>query len=429
AVIATPAPTVPAVVRDCVAAGVRGAVVVSAGFRETGAAGAALEREVLAEARRGPLRLLGPNALGVMVPPTGLNATLTGTTARPGGVALLSQSGALLTAILDWSRVEHVGFSAVVSVGSMADVGWGDLTAELGDDPHTRSILLYLEAVGDARAFLSAAREVALRKPIIAIKAGRTAPAARAAASHTGTLTGSDEVLTAAFRRTGVLRVDSIAELFYMAEVLAKQPHPRGRRLTIVTNAGGPGVLAADALVAGGGELAPLSEATTAALDALLPPHWSRGNPVDVLGDADDERLARALSAAARDEHGDGLLVTLVPFGPASPTRVAEALGRLARPAGKPVLASWRRAGQVAEGVRLLNEAGVPTFSYPDAAARIFNYMGRYAYSLAGLYETPTLGGDPEREDPAGAERLVAEARAAGRTVLPEADSKALLAA
>src|SRR5690606_24627866 len=188
AVIATPAPTVPAVVRDCFAAGVRGAVVVSAGFRETGAAGAALEREVLAEARRGPLRLLGPNALGVMVPPTGLNATLTGTTARPGGVALLSQSGALLTAILDWSRVEHVGFSAVVSVGSMADVGWGDLIAYLGDDPHTRSILLYMESVGDARAFLSAAREVALRKPIIAIKAGRTAPAARAAASHTGTL-------------------------------------------------------------------------------------------------------------------------------------------------------------------------------------------------------------------------------------------------
>ena len=429
AVIATPAPTVPAVVRDCFAAGVRGAVVVSAGFRETGAAGAALEREVLAEARRGPLRLLGPNALGVMVPPTGLNATLTGTTARPGGVALLSQSGALLTAILDWSRVEHVGFSAVVSVGSMADVGWGDLIAYLGDDPHTRSILLYMESVGDARAFLSAAREVALRKPIIAIKAGRTAPAARAAASHTGTLTGSDEVLTAAFRRTGVLRVDTIAELFYMAEVLAKQPHPRGRRLTIVTNAGGPGVLAADALVAGGGELAPLSEATTAALDALLPPHWSRGNPVDVLGDADDERFARALSAAARDEHGDGLLVTLVPFGPASPTRVAEALGRLARTAGKPVLASWMGGAEVAEGVRLLNEAGVPTFSYPDAAARIFNYMGRYAYSLAGLYETPTLGGDPEREDPARAERLVAEAHAAGRTVLPEAASKALLAA
>jgi acetyltransferase len=244
AVIATPAATVPGIVAECVEVGVKGAIIISAGFRETGAAGAALEQEILAQARRGGMRIIGPNCLGVMCPRTGLNATFAAGMALPGNVGFISQSGALGTAILDWSLREHVGFSAFISIGSMLDVGWGDLIDYLGDDPHTQSILLYMESVGDARAFLSAARAVALSKPIIVIKAGRTAAAARAATSHTGTLAGSDAVLDAAFRRSGVLRVDSIAELFSMAEVLAKQPRPRGPRLAIVTNAGGPGVLA-----------------------------------------------------------------------------------------------------------------------------------------------------------------------------------------
>ncbi|HET6659861.1 MAG TPA: CoA-binding protein, partial [Rubrobacter sp.] len=313
AVIVAPAPEAPGIIRECVEAGVEGAIIISAGFRETGSEGAELERQVLEEARRGRMRIIGPNCLGVMKPPTGLNATFAGAIARPGSVALLSQSGALLTAILDESFMENIGFSALVSVGSMMDVGWGDLIYYLGDDPYTKSIVIYMESVGDARSFLSAAREVALAKPIIVIKAGRTEAAGKAAASHTGSLTGSDEVLDAAFSRSGVLRVDEISELFGMAEVLGKQPHPRGPRLTILTNAGGPAVLATDALIGNGGELAEISEETMDALNGLLPTPWSHGNPVDVLGDADPERYAKTLETAASDPQSDGLLVILTP--------------------------------------------------------------------------------------------------------------------
>jgi acetyltransferase len=258
AVVATPAATVPGVVAECAAAGVKAAIIVSAGFREVGAAGLELERQVLAEARRGGMRIVGPNCLRVMCPSTGLNATFANAMARPGNVGFISQSGALCTAILDWSLREAVGFSAFISIGSMTDVGWGDLIQYLGDDQHTQSIILYIESIGHARAFLSAAREVALTKPVIALKAGRTEAAAKAAASHTGALAGSDEVLDAAFRRCGVLRVNGISDLFYMSEVLAKQPRPKGPCLTIVTNAGGPGVLATDALISQGACLAEL---------------------------------------------------------------------------------------------------------------------------------------------------------------------------
>ncbi|MCP3137323.1 bifunctional acetate--CoA ligase family protein/GNAT family N-acetyltransferase [Pyxidicoccus xibeiensis] len=428
AVIVTPAAAVPGIIRECAELGVRGAIIISAGFRETGPEGARLEAEILQVAQAARMRLIGPNCLGVMRPPSGLNATFAGAMARPGNVAFISQSGALLTSILDWSLREAVGFSAIVSVGSMLDVGWGDLIDFLADDPMTRSILLYMESIGDARAFLSAAREVALTKPIIVIKAGRTAQAAQAAASHTGTLTGSDEVLSAAFRRTGVLRVDSISDLFYMAETLARQPRPAGRRLTILTNAGGPGVLATDALVAGGGELAVLGEDTRKALDAFLPPQWSHGNPVDVLGDADPERYAKALELAGKDPNSDGLLVILTPQDMTRPTQTADRLKPYAKLHGKPVLASWMGGSEVVAGERLLNDAGIPTFGYPDTAARIFNYMWRYTYNLAGLYETPTLAEEPgARRDEA--RRLVDEARAAGRTLLTEYESKQLLAA
>src|SRR5579871_123149 len=267
AVIVTPAQTVAAIVRECGQHGVKGVVVISAGFRETGPAGAELEREVVEEARRAGIRLIGPNCLGVMCPITGLNATFAQTTARPGTVGFLSQSGALCTAILDWSLRVDVGFSTFVSTGSMLDVGWGDLIDYLGDDSETKCIVIYMESIGDARSFLSAAREVALTKPIIVIKAGRTEAAAKAAASHTGALTGSDEVLHAAFRRCGVLRVERIADLFHMSEVLSKQPRPKGPRLTIVTNAGGPGVLATDALILSGGTLSELAPETVAALN------------------------------------------------------------------------------------------------------------------------------------------------------------------
>jgi hypothetical protein len=238
---------------------VKGAIVISAGFKELGPEGVELERQVLVEARKGGIRIIGPNCLGLMSPPSGVNATFAAGMARPGNVGFISQSGALCTAVLDWSFREMVGFSAFVSIGSMVDVGWGDLIDYLGQDPLTRSILIYMESVGDARSFLSAAREVALRKPIIVIKAGRTAAGGKAAASHTGSLTGSNDVLDAAFRRTGILRVNNISELFYLAEVLAKQPRPKGNKLSILTNAGGPAVLATDALISSGGQLAELS--------------------------------------------------------------------------------------------------------------------------------------------------------------------------
>src|SRR6185437_12731415 len=247
------------------------------------------------------MRIVGPNCLGIMSPVTGLNATFASRMALRGNVAFLSQSGALCTAVLDWSHGANVGFSAFVSVGSMVDVGWGDLIDHFGDDPNTKSIIIYMESIGDPRSFLSAAREVALTKPIIIIKAGRTEGGALAAASHTGALTGSDEVLDAAFRRSGVLRVNTIADLFYMAETLASQPRPKGPRLTILTNAGGPVVLATDALISNGGELAKLSDKTVAQLNELLPEHWSKRNPIDVLGDAGPDRYKSAVEIAAAD--------------------------------------------------------------------------------------------------------------------------------
>ncbi|QOV91458.1 bifunctional acetate--CoA ligase family protein/GNAT family N-acetyltransferase [Humisphaera borealis] len=429
AVVVTPAPAVPGVIGQCADAGVKAAIVISAGFKEMGPDGAALERQVLAEARRGRMRLIGPNCLGVMNPLTGLNATFAAGMARPGNVAFLSQSGALLTAILDWSQKELVGFSGFVSTGSMLDVGWGDLIDYFGSDPRTQSILIYMESIGDARAFLSAAREVALSKPIIVIKAGRTEQAAKAAASHTGSLTGSDEVLNAAFRRSGVLRVQNIADLFYMAEVLAKQPRPRGPRLTIVTNAGGPGVLATDALIEAGGQLAPLADTTITAFNELLPPHWSHNNPVDILGDAGPDRYAKALEIAAADPNSDGMLVILTPQDMTDATLTAEALKKHAKIEGKPVLASWMGGPTTQAGVAILNTAGIPTFDFPDTAARAFHYMWRYTYHLRGLYETPMLDDETDHLDRATADAVISGASAAGITLLDEFDSKRLLSA
>jgi acetyltransferase len=430
AVIVTPAPTVPGVVTECVAAGVKSAIIISAGFKEAGAAGVELERQI-AETASGKLRLIGPNCLGVMRPVTHLNATFASAMARPGTVGFISQSGALLTAVLDWSFRENVGFSACVSVGSMLDVDWGDLINFLGDDPHTHSIMIYMESIGDARSFISAAREVALTKPIIVIKAGRTAAAAKAAASHTGALAGSDDVLDAVFRRCGVLRVNSIADLFHMAEVLAKQPRPSGSRLTIVTNAGGPGVLATDTLIALGGELAELSEPTMQALDKVLPPHWSHGNPIDILGDADPERYAQVLEIASKDPNSDGLLVILTPQAMTDPTETASRLTKFAATRGKPVLASWMGGKDIVAGEAILNQANIPTFGYPDTAARTFTLMDRYAYNLRGLYETPTLV-EAEIEaapDRAQAQQFIHDARKSGRTLLTEFESKQILAA
>ncbi len=428
-VLTTPADTVPDLIAESVELGISAAIVISAGFKEHGEHGKDLERQI-SEIIRGKMRLIGPNCLGVMNPVRGFNATFAHTVARPGNVAFISQSGALCTAVLDWSLRENVGFSAFVSVGSMLDVNWGDLVDYFGNDPRTHSIVIYMESIGDARSFLSAAREVSLTKPVIVIKAGRTAAAAKAAASHTGSLTGSDEVLEAAFRRSGVLRVNSIADIFFMSEVLAKQPRPRGKRLCILTNAGGPGVLATDALVAGGGELAELSPETLKAFDEILPPQWSHNNPVDILGDAEPERYAKSLEIAAKDPSIDGMLVVLTPQDMTNPTQIAEKLKPYAKGLGKPVLASWMGGAEVMAGEQILNQAGIPTFQFPDSAVRAFNYMWRYSYNLKGLYETPAL---PQHADAAvqrgKAEHIIQQARQSGRTILTEYESKQLLEA
>lgn len=430
AIVVTPAQLVPQIIGECVDAGVSCAVVISAGFREQGKAGAALEEKIQEHLRRGSLRLIGPNCMGFMIPTIGLNATFAKALPQKGSVAFLSQSGALQTAILDWSRSEQVGFSAIVSTGSMLDVGWGDLIYHFGDDPHTKSILVYMESVGDARSFLSAAREIALSKPIIVIKAGRSEAASRAAASHTGALTGSDDVLEAAFRRSGVLRVQNIADLFYMAEVLSKQPRPRGPRLSIVTNAGGPGVLATDSLIATGGELSVLSPETIRELSSFLSPHWSHGNPVDILADSDADRFGKTIEIVSKDPGSDGLLAVIAPQGHADPTATAEHMKKFAHSTTKPVIASWMGGADVVEGRGILNAAGIPAFAYPDTAARAFTYMWRYTYNLRGLYETPALveGAEPASEIRRKITESVQQVRSTGRTMLNEFEAKQLLA-
>jgi acetyltransferase len=429
AIIAIPAAGVPAVIQECVEAGVKGAIVLSAGFKEIGPEGLALEKTIQ-QAARGKLRLIGPNCLGIQNPHTGLNATFAAQMARPGNVGFISQSGALCTSILDWSLRENVGFSAFISLGSMLDVGWGDLIDYLGEDPHTHSIVLYMESIGDARSFLSAAREVALSKPIIVIKAGRTQAAAQAAASHTGSLTGSDAVLDAAFRRCGVLRVDRIEDLFDMAEVLAKQPRPQGPHLTILTNAGGPGVLATDALIRAGGSLAQLSPQTLEQLNQILPPHWSHGNPIDILGDAGPERFAQVLEVVLQDPGSQGCLVILTPQAMTDPTATAEKVVETWRRSGsrQPILASWMGGALVDAGEQILNQAGIPTYRYPDQAARVFSYLWRFSDNLKALYETPTL--PPARAvERDRVHQILSQARQQGRTLLTEVESKEILAA
>lgn len=428
AIVVTPAVTVPDIIAECVDFGVRSVVVISAGFRERGEEGTRLEERIKAELRRGSTRVIGPNCLGIMNPLIGLDATFAKKTPKGGNVAFLSQSGALLTAILDWAIPQEVGFSGIVSTGSMLDVGWGDLISHYGDDPNTHSILIYMESVGDARSFLSAAREVALTKPLIVIKAGRSEAASKAAASHTGALTGSDEVLDAAFRRCGVLRVQNISDLFYMADVLSKQVRPKGPRLTIVTNAGGPAVLATDALVALGGELAPLTDGTMNQLNEILPAHWSHGNPVDILGDAEPERYSKALEIVSKDPNSDGLMLVMSPQGMTNPAEVAARLTPYAR-GDKPILASLMGGESIESAKPVLNAAGIPLFSFPDTAARVFSNMWRYSYNLRGLYETPSLAVNGEEtisRDKASA--IIAAARQHGQTLLNEYESKRLLA-
>jgi acetyltransferase len=392
AIIATPAKTVPDVVEQCGKAGIIGIIILSAGFKEIGPEGKALEDKILQIQKKYSLRIIGPNCLGIIHPDINLNATFTGKMPKSGNLAFISQSGALGSAILDWAMHENIGFSHFVSLGSMVDVAFGDLIDYFGTDPRTKSILMYIEGIVDARKFMSAARHFARTKPIIVVKAGKFTESARAAASHTGSLTGEDMVYDAAFKRAGMVRVDEVNDLFNSAEVLGTQPLPKGPNLAIVTNAGGPGVMATDSLLARGGSLAKLSQKTMDELNRILPNDWSRGNPVDILGDARAERFTKVVDLCLDDENVDGILIIYAPQAVANPAEIAKSIVDLWKSKSfhnKTILTCFMGFGEVEGANRFFNQNNVPTYSTPEQAVKAYMYMYQYDRNLELLYETP----------------------------------------
>lgn len=431
AVIVVPAAHVLDVMNSCARAKVKAAIVIAAGFKEIGPEGLRLETAVAHAAREAGIRMIGPNCLGVMNPHYGLNASFGSGMPHKGSLAFISQSGAMCTAVLDWSLSDGIGFSSFVSIGSMADVGWADLIDYFGEDPTTTGILMYMETVGDPRSFLSVAGRVAHDKPIIVIKPGKSPEAAKAAASHTGALVGSDAVFDAACERSGVLRVNTVSELFDLAEVLSGRKRLTGPRLAIVTNAGGPAVLATDAVVEHGAQMAKLAEKTVEALSSFLPPAWSHSNPVDILGDADPERYAKAVETVAKDTQVDGVLAVLTPQDMTDPTKTSERLSGAVIPSQKPLLASWMGGKAVEEGRHFLSKSGIPCFSYPDDAAWSFAAMWRREVMLNMFRSPPRWRPCPSKTEVeariAKAREILYKAVAEKRSFLSERESKQLL--
>ena len=426
AVICTPAPGIPALIGELGARGTRAAIVLSAGLEGAAQSGGTLCAATLEAARRSGLRLLGPNCIGLLVPHIGLNASFAHVGARAGGIAFLAQSGALMSALLDWAQSAGVGFSHCVSLGNAVDVDFGDLLDYLARDAHTRAILLYIESVTGARKFMSAARGAARNKPVVAVKAGRTGEAARAATSHSGALAGADAVYEAALRRAGVLRVRTTRELFEAAQSLSQSKPYAGPRLAIVSNGGGPAVMATDALVEGGGELAVLAEQTLRALDALLPATWSRANPVDIVGDAPPQRYVGVIESVLADPKVDALLLIHAPTALASTAEVASLCAPLLEKLSRPAFACWLGG----EGVRVAGSGGsaVPGYATPEEAVEAFMHVVRYHQVQALLLETPrSLEGRPP--DTQTVRAIASRALAAGRTTLTEPEAKELLTA
>jgi len=427
AVITTPAVTVPAIIESCGEQGIRAAVIISAGFREVGPQGQKLEQTLVENAHRYGLRFIGPNCLGLMRPDTGFNCTFNKGGANPGNIALVSQSGALCTAILDWAAENRIGFSTVVSTGISADTDFGDVLDYLVSDPKTRSILLYIEGIHHARSFMSGLRAAARVKPVIVLKVGRHASGSRAAMSHTGALVGSDDVFESALRRAGVVRGLRVGDLFSAAATLTSAFSVQGERLAIITNGGGPGVMATDRAADLGLSLAEMSHDTLERLNAVLPVTWSRANPVDVIGDATPERYAQAAEICMQDPGVDGLLVILTPQAMTDPAAVASSLVRLGDKNHKPLLACWMGENQVAEGRRILREASVPTFNTPEAAVEAFSYLVNHYRNQKLLLETPGPLSPGKAPDVEGARMIIEGVLSDGRKVLSESESKAVL--
>jgi acetyltransferase len=425
AIIATPAATVPDILENCAKSGVHGAIIISAGFSEIGKSGLALEKAIRRVLSEYPIRVVGPNCLGIIRPTVGLNASFLSVEPPAGDIALISQSGALGTGMLDWAVRAKVGFSMFASVGSMMDVDFADFVDFLGQDRHTRAILIYMESIGgDARRFLSAARSFARNKPIIVLKPGRHSESARAALSHTGAMAGADEVYEAAFRRAGIVRVHEVADLFHAAEVLGSRRLPTGPDVAIIANAGGLGVMATDALMEAGGRLAKLSDKTMEKLNAALPPYWSHANPVDVLGDAPSDRFTAALHACLADHGVNGALVIYTPQGNARPDEMAERVAAIAKSSAKPVITVLMGGDTVEGGRTIFRDAGVPCYETPEEAVKTYLGMYRHASHLELLYETPSEMPIDVAPPKHNLQVMLRRITQGGRAVLTEDESK-----
>jgi acetyltransferase len=430
AVICTNAKTVPGLVRECGEAGVLGIVIMSAGFKEIGEEGKKLEEQVKAEVAKFPgMRVIGPNCLGVIVPGHNMNVSFANGMPKKGHVAFISQSGALCTSALDWAHEENIGFSYFVSIGNTMDIGFGDLIDFFGQDPNTKSIILYVESVAKARQFMTAARAFARKKPIIVYKAGRFPESAAAAASHTGAMASEDSIYDAVFQRAGVARVFDIGDIFNFTELMAQKNIPKGSKLAIVTNAGGPGVMATDALIAQGGKLTRLTDETMQKLNDYLPPFWSHGNPVDVLGDAPPDRFANATRIVLEDPYVDAVLVILTPQAMTNPTETAREVTKLSEHTTKPIMAAWLGGQSMREGVDIFNKYGISTYDTPEAAIRAFMTLASYSKNLDSLFETPKDFPVSFTLDRQKVRKEFVEKHFPNERILSEATSKALLSA
>jgi acetyltransferase len=429
AIIATRPQTVAEMVEQCGKSGIKNLVIVTAGFSEAGQSGAALERKTLEIARRHGVRVLGPNCLGIIRPELGLNATFARVSAKVGHLALVSQSGAMCSAVLDWAKSNQVGFSSVISLGSTADVDFGEVLDYLVCDNRTHYILLYIEAIRNARRFMSALRSAARIKPIILLKAGRHAAGSAAVKAHSGMAAGSDSVFDAAVRRAGVVRVMNVGQLFYASKALTTKFCPLGKRLAIIGNGGGPGAMAADRAGDMHIPLAELAPSTIKALNATMPPGWSPINPIDIVDDATPARYRDAILAVAEDEGVDGILVMLTPQATTQPMQVAQAVIEVSALASKPILACWMGEDQVVEARTALENAGIPAFRMPETAIELYYHISTYYYNQKLLLQTPPASSQLTRQETEGARMLIEAVLQEHRKVLSEMESKAVLRA